>query len=411
MPEQSATEGDIANERFHALDALRAAMVLLGIVLHGGAFYMVDPPEIIQFTDPMRSPVCDWLVDFLHTFRLPTFFVMAGFFTALLTARRGVKGMLRNRWQRVMLPLICGWAALFPLIVIAIGSTAYLDMDFDARLAARQSIAAPDPKDSVLLHLWFLYHLVLFCLAAAGMHWLVQRVCPRLRGISSTAFRWMFNNGTALLVFPLLTAATLYPMRSGSFDTSAWLLPPIRILAAYGVFFAFGWFLFGERDRLEILLKGSRRRIAAGILLWIVHHAGTSLMRSGSIEPGSIIHLASILSGAWASWWMIVGLAGICLRRFSGHQPWIRYLSDSSYFLYLAHMPVVLFFQGLLAPVPLPALLKFCLVLIATLGVIVPLYHYQVRGGYLGERLSGRRYPVRWPSLRRSQPEVKASGA
>lgn len=411
MSDQSATNGEIANERYHGFDALRAAMVLLGIVLHAGAYYMVDPPEIIQFTDPMRSPICDWLVDFLHTFRLPTFFVMAGFFTALLTSRRGVTGMLLNRWRRVMLPLIFGWVVLFPLIVIAIASTAYLDLGFEARLAARQSVTAPNPKDSILLHLWFLYDLFLFCLAAAGICWFVDRVCPRLSAIAAKVFRWMFNNGTVLLLFPLLTAATLYPMRSGSFDTSAWLLPPVRILAAYGVFFVFGWLLFGERDRLGLLLKGSSRRMFAGTLLWIVHYSGTSLMRHESIEPGSIIHLATILIGAWACWWMIIGLSGICLRFFSDHRPWVRYLSDSSYFLYLAHMPVVLFFQGLLAPAPLPALLKFGIVLIATLGVVVPLYHCKVRGGYLGERLSGRRYPVRWPSLQPSHTATKSSRA
>jgi len=378
-------------------------MVLLGIVLHAGAFYMVNPPAIIQFTDPERSPFCDWLVDFLHTFRLPTFFVMAGFFSALLTARRGVKGMLQNRWRRVLLPLIMGWATLLPLIILAIASTAFLDSGFAARLAARQEVATPNPTDSILLHLWFLYDLFLFCLAAGGGHWLVGQIWPRLGEIASKAFRWMLNNGMALLIFPLLTAATLYPMRSGSFDTSAWLFPPLRILAAYGVFFAFGWFLFGERDRMGILLRGARRRLVAGILLWIVHHAGRSLMLHEPTEPGSILHLATLLNGAWACWWMIFGLAGICLRSFSGHHPWIRYLSDSSYFLYLVHMPVVLFFQGLLAPVPLPALLKFSIVLFATLGVVVPLYHYQVRDCFIGERLNGRRYPKLWPSLRCTQ--------
>ena len=73
------------DRRYYGLDALRGAMMLLGIVLHSAAFYIAAPPPHVPIvTDPNKSLVMDALFEFIHAFRMPVFFVLAGFFTALL---------------------------------------------------------------------------------------------------------------------------------------------------------------------------------------------------------------------------------------------------------------------------------------------------------------------------------------
>jgi len=42
---------------------------------------------------------------------------------------------------------------------------------------------------------------------------------------------------------------------------------------------------------------------------------------------------------AVAMWLLILGVAGLFLRYLSGHSQTMRYLCDSSYFLYIAHAP------------------------------------------------------------------------
>jgi peptidoglycan/LPS O-acetylase OafA/YrhL len=81
------------------------------------------------------------------------------------------------------------------------------------------------------------------------------------------------------------------------------------------------------------------------------------------------------------------------LRYLGGHSALRRYLCDSSYFLYLAHMPVLIGFELLLRDVPLPPLAKIPLALAATIAVLLPLYHYGVRPTFIGAVLNGRRYP------------------
>src|SRR5258706_4280468 len=95
--------------RYYGLDALRGGMMMLGIVLHGATFYLAAPPPMLApLTDRNTSYVFDLVFAFIHSFRMPTFFVLAGFFTALLVERRGVWGTYRNRAARILAPLAAG---------------------------------------------------------------------------------------------------------------------------------------------------------------------------------------------------------------------------------------------------------------------------------------------------------------
>ena len=87
--------------RLHALDNLRAVMMWLGIVLHVGIIYTYNPlPLPLPWHDQKTSLLADWLVALIHSFRMPVFFILAGFFVVLLVHGRGVGGMLANRLKR-----------------------------------------------------------------------------------------------------------------------------------------------------------------------------------------------------------------------------------------------------------------------------------------------------------------------
>ena len=104
--------------RYHGLDALRAAMMFLGLALHGAASYMTQASDAWGFKDPSTSELFDVLVFSIHIYRMPVFFVLAGFFGALLYARRGARDFLSNRFSRIGWPLLLGWPVLYPATVI-----------------------------------------------------------------------------------------------------------------------------------------------------------------------------------------------------------------------------------------------------------------------------------------------------
>jgi peptidoglycan/LPS O-acetylase OafA/YrhL len=70
---------------------------------------------------------------------------------------------------------------------------------------------------------------------------------------------------------------------------------------------------------------------------------------------------------------------------------WVRYLSDSSYWLYLAHLPLVIGAQAALKDVALPGLVKFLIVTVGVTAILLLSYEYLVRYRWLGRLLNGPR--------------------
>ena len=100
--------------RLHALDNLRSVMMWLGIVFHVSLLHATYPTAPVTLRDTQTSLGADVLVGFIHVFRMPVFFVLAGFFVLFLTQQRGLSNMLRNRLQRIALPFAVFWLLIFP---------------------------------------------------------------------------------------------------------------------------------------------------------------------------------------------------------------------------------------------------------------------------------------------------------
>lgn len=107
-------------QRLHPLDNLRAVMMWLGIVLHIAVIHLVKKSPIILWQDQEKSRVADFLVGFIHAFRMPVFFILSGFFVAMLVSRHGYGGMLKHRLRRIGLPFIIFWPPIFAGSVVLI---------------------------------------------------------------------------------------------------------------------------------------------------------------------------------------------------------------------------------------------------------------------------------------------------
>ena len=79
------------------------------------------------------------------------------------------------------------------------------------------------------------------------------------------------------------------------------------------------------------------------------------------------------------------------LRHLNRRQPAIRYLADSSYWLYLTHLPLLLWLQIWLTAFTWPIWLKFILVNGLTIGALLLSYHVLVRYTVFGATLNGPR--------------------
>ena len=86
--------------------------MLLGIVLHGLLSFIPLPIWPAQDIH-QNEDVYGLIIVAIHGFRMPLFFLISGFFTAMMWKNRGLKGLLKHRFQRIGLPLVVFGAILF----------------------------------------------------------------------------------------------------------------------------------------------------------------------------------------------------------------------------------------------------------------------------------------------------------
>ena len=166
-----------ANARFHYMDNLRALAMLAGVVFHAALAYSVLAHPLWPTADRGHSLIVDGFAWFFHLFRMPLFFLVAGFFAALLVQKRGMGGMLKNRFMRIILPLIVFWPLVYFsmswLIRYAIADVQNLSpllQMIKPWLANPQAPTAPP----TLVHLWFLAYMMCFCIlvwVASTLEW------------------------------------------------------------------------------------------------------------------------------------------------------------------------------------------------------------------------------------------------
>ena len=82
--------------------------MLLGIVLHAALFLVPDAWPVLDKKASASLPYDD-IVNVIHGFRMPVFFLLSGFFTAMLWQRRGLGGVLKQPCSASACR--CSWAA------------------------------------------------------------------------------------------------------------------------------------------------------------------------------------------------------------------------------------------------------------------------------------------------------------
>jgi peptidoglycan/LPS O-acetylase OafA/YrhL len=254
------------------------------------------------------------------------------------------------------------------------------------------------------MHLWFLeYLIVLYVLAAIAMVLVPLVLSEGARKTLLQAFRVIVLSPWAPLVLAVPSFGAQLLMPRPWIEDPPGFIPVFGIVAVYAIPFAFGWLLFLQSDLLETIAR--RAWLYAGLAVV----ASVAYLMSYAL-PFDRAVLFYVIRGvhAVAEWLLILGVAGLFLRYLGGHSPYRRYLCDSSYFLYIAHMPVILVFQLLLRDVALPPLAKMAMVLVGTIVVLMPLYRFAVRPTFIGAVLNGRRYPSTIGPVLEGGPHLEA---
>jgi glucans biosynthesis protein C len=357
-----------AGERLFYLDACRAAFVLLGIVLHA-LLAFIDEPWVVEA--PHQSDALAHLYNFIHAFRMPAFFLISGFFAALMLAKRGAPAWARSRIVRLGVPLLFGVTFVVPLETLAIVLGEHLAAPGAVSGFAVVASAAKHHASvgfHLVSHLWFILDLLLISLAFAAIHALVGEgfLARTGRAIGDALARHRLVLGVpalGALAFYLLLVERVAHSSIANFITYGGEYPMWHILdgdriAHYAPFFVLGLLLFHSRALLAAFVRPSP-------LVWGAGIAVTATLLAVLARPGS-------------PWWVVTGLsapAAVLLTQMAMHlasllvrrrNRIVQWLSEGSYTIYIVHHPIVIFLATLAVAAGMSAVPGFLLVLALT---------------------------------------------
>jgi ankyrin repeat protein/peptidoglycan/LPS O-acetylase OafA/YrhL len=246
---------------------------------------------------------------------------------------------------------------------------------------------------NIFHHLWFLWFLCFFVVAFAGYALFANVVglkrLPRVLINSPLRYLW-------LLPLTLIPQLMMRGGQVGGFgpDTATGWLPFPHLLLYYGVFFFFGVLYFDTKEEDDRV--GSWWWLTLPIALFVVFPIGTgfSLGDTWSQEEGFLKdsrHLIACCFEVIFVWLMIFGSMGFFRRFFSRESRMMRYISDSSYWLYLLHLPLIVLGQWFVRDWPISPFLKFPLVCSVVTALLLVSYQLFVRYTPIGTFLNGRR--------------------
>ena len=384
-----------SSQRLHDLDALRAVAMLLGILLHGTLFVLPEPILLWPIHDPAATgdPFYQVMIEFIHGFRMPVFFLLSGFFSVLLWERRGLREFAMQRLKRVGIPFIVGCLTVVPLGV-------WLVLHFGEGWKEPYWVLPLVWLFGTLGHLWFLWYLLLM---AAGLV-----IAARLGVRFGHPIIWW-------LTIPLSLASALLmiePVVGGDGDAGTGLVPNPALLWYYTCFFVFGAFMY-RRDIVVrrwwsvalIPATGAFTLVVYLLYLHNGHIGGTP--ENAYMFRNWLTLVATVFDTAFA-WLMCIGLMGLFRWIAARERFWVRYMSDASYWMYLMHMFLVILGQRLVVGWPIHYHLKFLLVCGGVTVILVVSYQLLVRYTFIGRALNGPR--TRRGSEPPSQPAPVAGG-
>jgi hypothetical protein len=173
-------------------------------------------------------------------------------------------------------------------------------------------------------------------------------------------------------------------------------VPALWPFLFFGGFYILGWMLRGRDELIELSLRSTfllsiLLAVAFGVYYWSMPVVDLRIIIGGRFDQSNLAYWLGVVLTCY----LAVGLSWLSLilgKRFLNKSSSLMGLvSDSSYWVYLVHLPLAVFLQTLLVPLEWSVWVKL---FIATVGTLVPcLFSYLVFVRYtpLGRLLHGKR--------------------
>jgi glucan biosynthesis protein C len=378
-------------ERIYGLDALRALTMYLGVILHSSIAYKAGHHPRYWISDhDAKSYFFDVLYFWIHSFRMPLFFLLSGFFTVLLYRKIGSIEFIKNRFKRIGVPLLVCVIVLLPISVAPFTfSRLYLDQGRPAEEVWNQIFSemkrlALFQEFKGLQHFWFLLNLLYFYIAFIFLSKI---------GFKFERFRVpQFKSSVWLVVVCGLNTLLILLLYWNDLTPSIWtgLFPKNPQLIYYGFFYGLGIFIYFNKEWLLRFKDKYVLFLSIGTIISLLN----VYMVNNLLEEGAFTVLVLVYKFLYALQNVLLsfGLIGFCLRHLNFSSSRIRYFSDASYWVYIIHLVLVASIQILCIVYNVYPPLRFVTTLLGTTLLAYLTYHFFIRYSFIGTALHGARF-------------------
>ena len=319
--------------RLHSLDFLRAFALLMGVLLHVLMLFL----EPFDGSEPRlgASIIFIWI----HTWRMPLFMLLAGFFTALSIQNRDVGNYAINRLIRLGVPILILWAVIpeidegtndiFKLPELI--SWLLHDIPFTLRLD----------------HLWFLYYLLIFY----GILLLLKRITPMVFKIITDYELSFFR----IFVFWLPILILLSPLNKPTGGIFGDIPTTFGEVKLGSMLFMASFFLIGIQIQKSVrfLEQLQQKRF------WLPSLMIVSLIPIGLLGWGGMKDEPFVFSSVFEMWianglsgiaalLLVLSIMGFAMNYVLSSGPTLSWLIKLSYPIYVFHLMFVISVSGTL---------------------------------------------------------------
>ncbi|MDQ8204045.1 acyltransferase family protein [Pelagicoccus sp. SDUM812003] len=387
-----------SNSRIDYLDAVRAFALLLGIVFHASLSFM---PSFIGWAvmDINTSSLVPIFLLISHSFRMELFFLIAGFFSHMTFYKKGTSAFLKSRATRIVLPFVVAWFILRPLLVSGwVMGTESMRGEVDIWNGLSQGFQTLKALPAGIFtgsHLWFLYYLVLVTVTTLVVKKLLALAPSAQNWLGATVDRiiqWVANTSSSAAILAIPTAFCLWRMSQWGMDTpDKSLIPHLPTFLVYLGCFSFGWLLHRQPELLTNLSQLTPTRI-----INLFASIGFTIYLSGFQANPSFEYIAEARAAfcfsygvmMWSLVFVSIGLFRVVIRKQNAI---VRYVADASYWLYLIHLPIVVWLQIAFAELQLNWFMKLAAISGITIAFSLLTYDLFVRSTFIGKTLNGAR--------------------
>jgi len=359
-----AGEAAAGQSRLFFLDQVRASLMLLGIPFHTALAYTAYP-WIAKGGEP--SSLLTDFSEFLNTFRMPAFFLLAGFFAMMFVDERSPAKWWKSRAIQLGVPLLATIVLINPLLMLARAlNTAPAG---EAMAAWITLLTTPGPH--WIEHAWFLVFLLAYTLILALLCGL-WRGRPIRRDAAALAERVLA--GKVSLAMTALGAGLLSTVGVGVLKvlglTFAWRdMLYLSELVAFLPVVAMGCLVASRRDLINRFARLDWQTVVLAL-------GGAVILANIQLREEGLYRVATFfLIPITGIYWSKL-LCFVAMRWFDAPSRWTRLLVNASMTIYLVHIFFIVFLANAFTHVQLPSLVEF--LIITVLAGVLSLGFHQI---------------------------------